>query len=194
MIIQNEEVIDNADFRSERITALLNESDIVISNPPFSLWRSFFAWVIEAGKSFLLVGNLSACTYKNVFPYIRDKQCWLGVTNRRMNFLLPDTAEKYDKIIDGKKYSAFGSTCWYTNIEHAPFPPLQLKTQAELEAEGVVFRRYDNYDAIEVPKVAYIPSDYSEERIVDEAEYNRLLQAGYTVEILEVIDDETIQG
>ena len=193
MIIE-EQTID-ADFRNDAATSLLNECDIVITNPPFSLFRVFFDWIMAANKQFLIMGTLSACTYKNVFPYIKDDLCWLGVTNRCMSFKLPDTADKYQDIIDGVKYSKLSNAAWYTNLPRPPFPPMELKTQAELEAEGVVFRHYDNYDAIEIPKCKWIPRDYSEERIVDEAELERLRAAGYTVEILEVIeDDEEVPG
>lgn len=190
MIVEEYNLNGNGDFASEEITALRDEADIIITNPPFSIWRSFFDWIMDANKQFLIIGTLNCFTYKNVFPHIKDGRVWAGITANQIGFQLPDDAEKYDKIVDGKKYATCRNVAWCTNLEHRPNPPLQLKTTEELRALGCEFKHYDNYDAIEIPKVAWIPSDYSEERIVTLEELEKLRADGYTVEILEVISDD----
>ncbi len=167
----------DGDFRSAEVSALLQEADLVITNPPFSLFREFLAWLIDAHKQFAIIGNMNAITYKEVFPLIKDNKLWLGATGngRDMVFALPEGAEarEADKAKAARlgyvgNYTRLGNSCWYTNIEHGRrHAPLQLMTMAEnlkfsrhsiIREQG--YPEYDNYQAIEVPYTDAIPSDY----------------------------------
>lgn len=167
----------DGDFRSAEVSALLQEADLVITNPPFSLFREFLAWLIDAHKQFAIIGNMNAITYKEVFPLIKDNQLWLGATGngRDMVFALPEGAEarEADKAKAARlgyvgNYTRLGNSCWYTNIEHGRrHAPLQLMTMADnlkfsrhsiIREQG--YPEYDNYHAIEVPYTDAIPADY----------------------------------
>jgi hypothetical protein len=163
----------DGDFRSEEITKLRDESDFVITNPPFSLFREFLAWIVKGQKQFSIIGNMNAITYKEVFPLIRTNQMWLGVTRTgvgSMYFYVYDNApEKTGQVIeDGRKLQTIGNSAWFTNVDHGRrHKPLPLMTMAdnlkfsknpELKKNG--YLKYDNYNAIEVPKVDAIPSDF----------------------------------
>ena len=160
----------DGDFRSKEVTRLRNEADIIVTNPPFSLFREFLAWVLEADKQFLLIGNQNAITYKEVFPLIKANKIWLGVTMDSSNrwFQIPDNSTVFHKEENGKKYAFVANPVWFTNLEHGRrHKPLQLMTMADnikysrhKEVRGHDYAHYDNYDAIEVPKVDAIPSDY----------------------------------
>ena len=168
----------DGDFRSEEVKRLRDESDFIITNPPFSMFREFLAWIMEAGKKFAVIGNMNAITYKEVFPLIKDNKVWLGATGngRDMVFGVPDGAKVDEK--DRAKaarlgyvgnYTRLGNSCWYTCIEHgrrhAPLPLMtmedNLRYSKHKELKGKpAYERYDNYDAIEVPYTDAIPSDY----------------------------------
>lgn len=167
----------DGDFRSKEVTRLRNESDIVITNPPFSLFREFIAWLMEGGKQFSIIGNMNAITYKEVFPLIKNNRVWLGGTGfvSDMVFAVPEGAKIKDS--DRQKaarlgyignYTRLGNSCWYTNIEHGKrHQPLPLMTMADnikfsrhKDIRGMEYQHYDNYDAIEVPHTDAIPSDY----------------------------------
>ena len=166
----------DGDFRSDEVTKLRDEADFIITNPPFSLFREFLAWIVEAGKKFVVIGNMNAITYKEVFPLIKDNKIWLGVTNfnKGMYFYVPQGFKyadtyKFEREIDGKAVNRVPGVCWYTNIEHGRrHEPLNLMTMADnfryskhKEIRGkTAYDRYDNYDAIEVPFTDAIPSDY----------------------------------
>lgn len=147
----------DGDFRSVEVTALRDEADVVVTNPPFSLFRGFLAWIAEANKKFLILGNMNAITYKEVFPLIKDDQMWLGVSKGAREFTLP-----------GGGSQTLGNTTWFTNLDHCRrHEPLQLMTEADnirfsrrKVVKGVGYKKYDNYDAIEVPFVDAVPSDY----------------------------------
>ena len=168
----------DGDFRSKEVTELRNEADFIITNPPFSLFREFLAWIVEAGKKFAVIGNMNAITYKEVFPLIKDNKVWLGATGNGndMVFGVPDGA-KVDEIDKAKaarlgyvgNYTRLGNSCWFTSIEHGRrHEPLPLMSMADnlrfskhKELKGkAAYDRYDNYDAIEVPFTDAIPSDY----------------------------------
>lgn len=115
------------DFRSPEVTALRDEADIIITNPPFSLFREFLAWIMEAEKQFAIIGNMNAITYKETFPLIKDNKIWLRATGngRDMVFDVPSGAKVDEK--DRKKaarlgyvgdYTRLGNSCWYSNLEH----------------------------------------------------------------------------
>jgi hypothetical protein len=165
----------DGDFRSDEIMKLRDEADVIITNPPFSLFREFLTWVLEADKDFVIIGNINAITYREVFPLIKDNKMWLGATNFNvgMFFFVPDnfvyaSTYKFEREIDGKKVSRVPGVCWYTTFDHGRrHEPLALMTEAEnikfSKHQGVKefgYQKYDNYNAIEVPKVEAIPSDY----------------------------------
>jgi len=168
----------DGDFRSHEITKLRDESDIIITNPPFSMFREFLAWIVEADKQFSIIGNMNAITYKEVFPLIKDNKMWLGATGNGsdMVFGVPEEAEVAEK--DRQKaarlgyignYTRLGNSCWFTYIDHGRrHQPLNLMTMADnlkyskhKEVKGrKSYGHYDNYDAIEVQFTDTIPSDY----------------------------------
>ena len=150
------------DFRSLECVELLKQADIVVTNPPFSLFREYVAQLIEYDKKFVIVGNQNAITYKENFKLIKDNKLWLGVDNGGTKwFQVPDDydiqTESRKKVEDGIKYFSMGSIMWFTNLDHQ-------KRHESL----ILFRKYtaqnyphyDNYNAIEVSKVADIPCDY----------------------------------
>jgi len=167
----------DGDFRSEEVCRLRDEADVIVTNPPFSMFREFLAWIINAEKRFLIIGNINCVTYKEVFPLIKANRIWAGsrfnkrINGENMTFMVPDGypmvgTEMYVK--DGKKYISVAGTAWFTNLEHGRrHQPLQLMTMAQnikhskhKEVRGIGYRTYDNYDAIEVPFTDAIPSDY----------------------------------
>lgn len=146
-------------FDSAECQKLMQECDIIVTNPPFSLFRQFIAQMISYGKQFLVIGNQNAITYKEIFPYIKNNQLWLGY-NTPKNFRVPlDKVEDEKKQfeIDGVVYQTFGNICWFTNLPHKKrYEELDLdKSYNETD-----YPKYDNYDAIEVSKVSDIPADY----------------------------------
>ncbi len=167
----------DGDFRSPEVTALRNEADIIVTNPPFSLFREFLAWIVEADKQCLMIGNTNAITYKEVFPLIKENKLWLGATgfSTDMVFGVPEgtiVPEAYKKKAEKMgyvgNYTRLGNSCWFTNMEHGRrHQPLSLMTMDEnimysrhKDIKGKGYTKYDNYDAIEVPFVDAIPSDY----------------------------------
>lgn len=163
----------DGDFRSEEVTALRDEADIIITNPPFSLFREFLAWVMESGKSFLMIGNLNAITYKEVFPLVKDNKMWLGngfsAGNAFFRIAGGASVDYAEGVYDSNTgLVKFRNCCWYTNIDHGRrHQPLQLMTMADnlkfnKKLKGQTdYLHYDNYDAIEVPFTELIPDDYS---------------------------------
>ncbi len=163
----------DGDFRSHEIQALRNEADIIITNPPFSLFREFLAWIVEAGKQFALIGNMNAITYKEVFPLIKENKIWLGVTRTgvgSMYFYVFDGApEKTGQIVneEGRRMQTIGNSAWFTNIDHGRrYEPLALMSfddnlRFNKAYKDLGYQKYDNFDAIEVSKVDAIPSDYN---------------------------------
>ena len=165
----------DGDFRSEEVCRLRDEADIIVTNPPFSLFREFVDWIFEAEKQFLIIGNMNAITYKNIFPRIAANEMWLGNGFQSGN--------AYFKVSSGEDYAEgvfdevsglvkFRNCHWYTNLEHGRrHEPLKLMTIEEnlrysrhKEIKGKSFEeaypRYDNYDAIEVAFTDAIPRDY----------------------------------
>lgn len=162
----------DGDFRSDEIKKLRNEADIIVTNPPFSLFREFLAWIMEAKKQFLIIGNMNAITYKEVFPLIQENKVWLGNGFSAGNaFFATPKAENYG---EGVYYAETGlvkfrNCCWLTNLDHGRrHEPLRLMTTKEnlkhsrhKEIKGKKkYDKYDNYDAIEVPFTDAIPDDY----------------------------------
>lgn len=159
------------DFRSAECVELLKQADIVVTNPPFSLFREFVAQLVEHGKKFLIIGNTNSITYKDIFPRIKDNKVWLGCTNFNvgMFFEVPAHWERFHHINQetGRKIARVSSSCWYTNLDHGRrHQPLSLMTMAENLKfsknlrDKAAYDRYDNYDAIEVSTYKEIPGDY----------------------------------
>ena len=175
----------DGDFRSEEVCKLRDTADIIITNPPFSLFREFLAWILEGNKQFIILGNMNAITYKEVFPCLKENKIWLGykslnndmyfnVTDEYKQWLLENKKEgSAYKIINGIVMGRLASACWFTNIDHGKrHEVLQLDTIAhnlkfnkklkkKFDEYGVnEYPHYENYDAIEVPFTECIPSDY----------------------------------
>ncbi|WP_297094672.1 adenine-specific methyltransferase EcoRI family protein [uncultured Draconibacterium sp.] len=156
----------DGDFKSDEIKKLRNEADVIITNPPFSLFRDFLAWVLEDPKQFIIISNMNAITYKEVFPLIKENRIWLGAgknDGRNVWYQVPDNYNNFHKEEDGKKFAFVAGTIWLANIDHGRrHQPLQLMPERDVIKYGTKepFRKYENYDAIEVPQVKYIPSDY----------------------------------
>ena len=163
----------DGDFRSKEIRKLRDESDIIVTNPPFSLFREFVLWLIEVGKQFIIIGNMNAVTYKEIFPLIKENNMWLGngFQNGNAYFRVEVPRESYaDGVYDeNTSLVKFRNCCWFTNIDHGRrHQPLRLMTMAEnfkhskhKEIRGREdYIHYENYDAIEIPYTDAIPSDY----------------------------------
>ena len=171
---------EDGDFRSPEVCKLRDEADIIITNPPFSLFREFLAWIIAGKKQFSIIGNQNAITYKEVFPLLKDNTMWLGysIHSGDRKFNVPDDypleAAGCGVDPDGRKYIRIKGVRWFTNIDHGGRHDfLQLDTMAhnlkfnnalkkkfETEYGMTGYPHYDNYDAIEVPFTECIPSDY----------------------------------
>jgi hypothetical protein len=165
----------DGDFRSKEIKKLRDESDIIITNPPFSLFREFLAWIVDADKKFVIIGSKNAITYKEVFPLIKENKLWVGSTSfsKDILFISHEIIDPNDKpssatrIVDGIVYLRSPSV-WFTNLEHGrrhqPLPLMSMsdniKFSKHKEVKGKQYQKYDNYDAIEVPFTDAIPSDY----------------------------------
>lgn len=167
----------DGDFRSAEVKALRDEADIIITNPPFSLFREFLAWIMEAEKMFCIIGNQNAITYKEVFPLIKENKLWIGATGNGsdMVFAVPEGTvvaesdrQKAARMGYVGNYTRLGNSCWFTNLEHGRrHQPIQLMSMEdnlkfskhkEIKEKG--YQKYDNYDAIEVSFTDAIPSDY----------------------------------
>ena len=156
----------DGDFRSSEIKALRDESDFIITNPPFSLFREFVSWIFETDKKFLIIGNKNCITYKEIFPLFKNNLLWSGRTEWSGGLWFETTNnDDVDKIIDNKKMKNV-SAFWLTNIDHGRrHQPLQLMSMADnikfnKKLKGKEYQKYDNYDAIEIPLTEVIPSDY----------------------------------
>jgi hypothetical protein len=160
----------NGDFKSQEIIKLRNEADIIITNPPFSLFREFLTWIVEANKQFVIIGSMNVITYKEVFPLIRNDKMWLGNGFQAGNayFSTPFAKEYAEGVyISETGLVKFRNVCWFTNIDHGRrHQPLQLMSMKEnlkfnkkLKGKDS-YDQYENYDAIDVPFTVSIPSDY----------------------------------
>ena len=171
----------DGDFRSAEVTALRDEADIIVTNPPFSLFREFLAWIMAANKRFVIVGSTNAITYKEVFPLLKDNRVWLGYNEggsrkgNSMFFIVPaEYDNQYVTADEHGKRLMQTSAKWFTNLDHGKrHQPLLLDTMAhnlkfnkklkkklERDYGKLEYPHYDNYDAIEVPLTECIPSDY----------------------------------
>ena len=162
----------DGDFRSDEVTALRDEADIIVTNPPFSLFREFLEWIVSANKSFVIVGSTNAITYKEVFPLIKDNRMWFGngFTAGNAFFVSPATREYAPGVADSTTgLVKFRNVVWFTNLDHGRrHQPLTLMTEEDnikfskhKEVLGIGYKKFDNYEAIEVPFTDAIPSDYA---------------------------------
>ena len=153
--------LKSGDFRSEECINALKECDVVVTNPPFSLFREYVAQLVEYDKKFIIIGNQNAITYKEIFPLIKENKMWLGYKFGDMAFTVPDYYEARETRFwideNGQKWRSLGNICWYTNID-------TLKRHEDIilykQYSPEEYPKYDNYDAIEVSKTADIPCDY----------------------------------
>ena len=163
----------DGDFRSAEVTALRDEADIIITNPPFSLFREFLAWIMEANKQFAIIGNMNAITYKEVFPLIKENKIWIDnpFVRGAGYFTSPMELDKSMSYFNSHDYREgfirVPGVRWFTNIELGRrHQPMQLMTMSEnlkfskkLKGQNEYYH-YDNYDAIEVPFTELIPRDF----------------------------------
>ena len=151
----------DGDFRSRECIELLKEADIVVTNPPFSLFREYVAQLVEYEKKFLIIGNQNAITYKEIFPLIKDNKLWLGWNSGDMSFKVPQDSEpratRFWIDESGQKWRSMGNISWFTNMDHKKRHEELILYRTYTPKE---YPKYDNYDAINVDKVADIPMDY----------------------------------
>ena len=161
------------DFRSPEVTALRDEADIIITNPPFSLFREFLAWIVEGNKQFAIIGNMNAIAYKEVFPFIKENKMWLGATihSGDVKFKIPShypiMAARNEVDIAGNKFVRFSNIRWFTNIKYGqqqedlPLRTMEENMRSNKRIRGKeCYTPYDNYNAIEIPTTSAVPSDY----------------------------------
>jgi Adenine-specific methyltransferase EcoRI len=167
-------LVGDGDFRSEEAIDLLKQSDIVITNPPFSVFREFIKQLVEYDKKFLIIANINAITYKEIFPLIKENKIWLGTGMGRWisGFIVPESYQLYgsEARIDekGNRIVATNNCLWLTNLDHGkrhqilPLMTMQdnIKFSKHKDIKGKEYRKYDNYDAIDIPFTDAIPSDY----------------------------------
>jgi len=165
----------NGDFRSAEVSKLRDESDIIITNPPFSLFREFLEWIVEAKKKMVILGNMNAITYKEVFRLIKDNRLWLGASihSGDREFEVPSSSDTRSPSLrvdeSGKKFIRVDGIRWFTDLDHGrrhevlPLMTEQdnIKFSKHKEVKGKGYQKYENYDAIEVPFTDAIPADYS---------------------------------
>lgn len=151
----------NGDFRSQECIELLKEADIIVTNPPFSLFREYIAQLMAYHKQFLIIGNQNALTYKDIFTYIKNNELWLGYKFGDMSFQVPSyfepRATRYWVDETGQKWRSMGNVCWFTNLD------IQKRHEDIILYKHYStgdYPNYDNYNAINVDKVSDIPCDY----------------------------------
>ena len=207
--LQWEYMKGDGDFRSKEVTTLRDEADIIVTNPPFSLFREFVAWVIAAQKDLLVIGNINAITYREIFPLIKTNQLWLGATGfmSDMVFGVPKGTEvnpkdkaKAERLGYVGDYTRLGNSCWFTNIDHGRrHQPMHLMSMSDnikyskhKDVRGSDYPKYDNYDAIDIGYTDAIPYDYSDRNLTIKALMKIQLQKRYKPDkfTFEVLKDE----
>ena len=167
----------DGDFRSPEVCALRDQADIIVTNPPFSLFREFVAWIMASKKELLIIGNINAITYREIFSLIQANYIWLGATGfmSDMVFGVPKGTEvdpkdkaKAEKLGYSGDYTRLGNSCWFTNLDHGRrHQPMRLMTMSDNQRYGkhkdikeMGYPKYDNYDAIDIGYTDAIPDDY----------------------------------
>ena len=164
-LLQNDKnvlsILQTGDFRDPECIELLKQADIVVTNPPFSLFREYIGQLMEYGKKFLIIGNQNNVTYKEIFPLLMENKVWLGYKSGDMAFKVPDDYEaretRYWQDESGQKWRSLGNICWFTNLDHNKRHEM-LDLICRYSSEE--YPAYDNYNAINVNKVDNIPYDY----------------------------------
>jgi len=169
-LLHGDSIYAAGDFRSKECVELLKQADIVVTNPPFSLFREYIRQLMDFNKKFLVIGNMNAISYKEIFPLLKENKVWLGVNNGPKIYEAPNHYDQKNIFTgkDNKRYAKMGNTCWFTNLEHGrrhePLPLMTIadnkKFNKQVRNNPDCYKKYDNYDAIEVPYVNAIPSDY----------------------------------
>lgn len=151
----------DGDFRSEECLALLDEADIVVTNPPFSLMTEYLTTLLKHGKSFLVLGNINQAMYSDLFPFVQDGRVWLGANSGHFWFRVPDHYEPkgtdYRQDSTGQKWRRMGGICWFTNLDHKKRHENMVLVEKYSPEK---YPAYDNYDAIEVARTVDIPEDW----------------------------------
>lgn len=151
----------NGDFRTEECIEYLKQCDICCTNPPFSLFAELFSLLVNHGKQYLLIGNQNAITYKEIFPYIKENKAWVGYKFGDMSFRVPaDTEPRNTRFwidVSGQKWRSIGNAMWLTNID---IERRYQKLELTKKYDPALYPKFDNYDGINVKKVADIPYDY----------------------------------
>jgi hypothetical protein len=147
----------DGDFRSEECIALLKQADIVVTNPPFSLFREYVAQLVQYDKKFLIIGNMNCLTYREIWPFIQSNQIWLGTHSGGMEFQVPDSYPKPTRVDETGTWAKLGNVCWFTNMD---FPQRHEDLILWNKYNPTDHPTYVNYDAINVAKTSHIPQDY----------------------------------
>jgi hypothetical protein len=149
----------SGDFRSPECIELLKQSNIIVTNPPFSLFREYISQLMEYKKQFIIIGNTNALTYKEIFKLVKENKITTGITNFNvgMYFYVPDSWDKYHKTENGRKMVRNSNSCWFTNLDNAKHHGNIILYKYYNPKE---YPKFDNYDAINVDKVSDIPMDY----------------------------------
>ena len=151
------DLVGNGDFRSDECVEILKEADIVVTNPPFSLFREYVAQLVKYDKKFVIIGNKNSITYKEIFALLKENKIWIGHRNINSDMWLEvPEGHKYEKIVDGKKVKHIMG-CWFTNLDISKRHEDLILYRNYNEQD---YPKYDNYDAINVDKTADIPCDY----------------------------------
>lgn len=152
-------LVSDGDFRKEECIEFLKQADIIVTNPPFSLFRAYLPQLIQYRKKFIILGNMNAFAYKEIFPYFRDRKCWFGVYRKGgMEFEVPKERISNSVYSRNERYfQKLGNIRWFTNLDHKQFPD---KVDLWAKYNRLKNPKYDNYDAIEVSKSIEIPCDY----------------------------------
>ena len=168
----------DGDFRSDEVQKLRDESDIIITNPPFSLFREFISWILDKNKKFIIIGNENDASGKNLFPLIYENKVWIGKNCGDMAFKVPNDSESRETRFwideNGQKWRSLGNICWYTNIDlgrrHIPLQLMSMEDNLKYNKPLIkklntdyhtnTYPKLDNYNAIEVPRYDAIPNDY----------------------------------
>jgi hypothetical protein len=150
----------DGDFRSEECIELLHQADIVVTNPPFSMFGEYVIQAVDAGKQFLIIGSQNAFTYKEIFRLIKENKVWLGYSHPE-KFVVPDDYEEREyrswRDENGTNWRSLGNACWFTNLDIAKrHEDVVLYKEYDID----LYAEYDNYFAIEIPRYSDIPKDY----------------------------------
>lgn len=154
---------EDGDFKSKECIEYLKQADIVVTNPPFSLFKEYVALLMRYEKKFLIIGNQNAITYKEIFPLIKENKIWLGWKFGDMSFMVPSYYEERETRFwideSGQKWRSLGTICWFTNLDHQKRHE-ELVLYKKYYGNEEQYPKYDNYDAINVDRVSDIPCDY----------------------------------